>query len=129
MTTSPYSLDLRKKVIEYIESGKSQHSAVSLFQLNPSTISRWWLRYKDEGHYYPRIRPGKKPKVSFAELERYIEKHPNFKTSDMGKYFGMTGVGALYWLKKLGFSYKKKPSPMWKQVTPEEMNISKKSKV
>ncbi len=125
MSTSPYSLDLRKKVIEYIESGRSQKSAASVFRLNPSTISRWWLRYKTEGHYKPKARVGKKPKVTELELKKYIEANPNFKTGQMGKHFGMSNVGALYWLRKLGYSYKKKPLPMWKQVKQRENNTNK----
>ena len=125
MSTSPYSIDLRKKVIDCIESGKSQKSVVALFKLNPSTISRWWIRYKTEGHYNPRIRIGKKPKINVAELKSYIESKPNFKTREMGKHFGMSSVGALYWLKKLGYSYKKKPTPMWKQMKKSVMPTKK----
>ena len=125
MTTSPYSLDLRKKVIEYIESGGSQKSAVNIFKLNPSTISRWWLRYKTEGHYKPRVRTGKKPNVTRLELQRYIAANPNFNTNQMGKYFGMSNVGALYWLRKLGYSYKKKPLAMWRQARKREINTKK----
>ena len=50
MSTSPYSLDLREKVIKYLELGNSQQSASKIFMLNPSTINRWWLRYKREGN-------------------------------------------------------------------------------
>lgn len=107
MSTSPYSQDLRSKVIKFVELGNSQRLAARIYDLNPSTISRWWLRYKREGHYNPRIRMGKKPSVSEKELQRYIEINPNFKTHEMGKYFGMSSVGALYWLRKLGYSYKK----------------------
>ena len=82
MRTSPYSLDLRERVIKFIESGNSQQSAVELYQLNPSTINRWWLRYKTEGHYAPRARLGKKPRVNMEELKLYIASTPNFKTSD-----------------------------------------------
>jgi transposase len=116
MPTSPYSLDLRERVIKYIEGGKSQKLSSILFELNPSTVSRWWLRYKREGHYIPRKRIGKSPRVSAIELRNYIEAKPNFKTSEMGKHFGISSVGAYYWLKKLGYSYKKKPLPMWKQT-------------
>ena len=125
MTTSPYSQDLRERVIKFIESGNSQKSAAGLFELNPSTISRWWLRYKREGNYKPRIRIGKKPRVSAVELKIYIEANPNFKTSDMGKHFGMSGAGAFYWLKKLGFSYKKKPLPTWRQTKENEISTKK----
>lgn len=125
MLSSPYSVDLRKKVIKYLKSGKSQKSASEVFDLNPSTVSRWWLRYKREGHYIPRARLGKQPRVSLSEVKTYIEENPNFKSSDMGKNFEMTGSGALYWLKKLGFSYKKKILPMWKQVKKSVKNTKK----
>ena len=120
MSTSPYSLDLRKKVIEYIESGRSQKSAISVFKLNPSTISRWWLRYKREGHYKAKARVGKKPKLTELEVQNYIEANPNFKTSQMGKHWGMSNVGVLYYLRKFGFRYKKKPLAMWKQMRKKE---------
>ena len=44
----------------------------------------------------------------------------------MGEHFKMSGAGAHYWLKKLGYSYKKKPSPMWKQVKKSGKDIKKK---
>jgi transposase len=125
MQTSPYSLDLRKKVIKYLKSGKSQRSASETFDLNPSTISRWWLRYRREGHCTPKLRLGRQPRLSLSEVKVYIETNPNFKSSDMGKQFGMTGGGALYWLKKLGFSYKKKTLPTWKQTKTSEISTRK----
>jgi transposase len=90
--TSLYSLDLRERVIKFIESGNSQKAATELYPLNPSTINIWWLRYKREGHYNPRLRAGKKPRVNMEQLKRYIKSNPNFKTSDMGKHFGMSLV-------------------------------------
>ncbi len=125
MRTSPYSLDLRERVIKFIESGNSQKAAAELYQLNPSTINRWWLRYKREGHYSPRVRLGKKPRVNIEQLKLYIASTPNFKTSDMGSHFGMSASGAFYWLKQLGFSYKKKTSPTWKLIKKSEINIKK----
>ena len=125
MTTSPYSVDLRNKVIKYLKSGRSQRSASETFDLNPSTISRWWLRYKREGNCTPRSRLGREPRVNLSQVRSYIESNPNFKSCDMGKQFGMTGGGALYWLKKLGFSYKKKTSPIWRQTQKSEINTEK----
>ncbi len=121
MSTSPYSLDLRKRVVEFIKASNSQTSAAAIFKLNPSTISRWWLRYTKEGHYEARVRIGRKPRIDLEALKSYIESNPNFQTADMGKHFGMSGSGAFYWLRKLNFSYKKKPSPIWKQVKKSEI--------
>jgi transposase len=119
-STSPYSLDLREKVIKYIESGNSQQSASKVFELNPSTINRWWRRYKKEGNYLPRKRLGRAPRVSLSAVKSYIEGNPDFKSADMGKHFGMTAGGAFYWLKKLGYSYKKKTLPMWRLTRKSE---------
>ena len=68
MSTSPYSIDLRKRVISFLESGKSQKEASKLFKLNPNTISSWHVRYKQEGHYLPRKRLGAKPKIKREEF-------------------------------------------------------------
>lgn len=125
MSTSPYSLDLREKVIKYLELGNSQQSASKIFMLNPSTINRWWLRYKREGNYAPRKRLGRAPRLSISAVKDYIKANPNFKSEDLGKNFGMTSGGAIYWLKKLGYSYKKNTSPMWKPMKGSEDNTKK----
>ena len=125
MTTSPYSKDLREKVIKYIESGNSQQSASKVFRLNPSTVSRWWLRYKREGSYAARKRPGKAPRVNASLVEEYVKANPNFTSAEMGEHFGMTSGGAFYWLKKLGYSYKKKTSATWKPRSKKGKNTKR----
>ena len=107
MSTSPYSLDLRRKVIKYIEQGNSQVSAAKLFDLNLSTVSRWHLRYKKEGHYNPRKRLGAKAKIDPKALELHVNSNPDSTLQDLAKKFGISLWGVNYWLKKLGFSFKK----------------------
>jgi transposase len=123
MSTSPYSIDLRKKVIEYIKKRNSQKSASKIFGIHKNTINRWCIRYKTEGILAPKIRLGFKSKVNKKELEEFVKNNPNTKLSEAGIKFGISAwqVGRI--LKKLGFSYKKKPSPMWKQVKKSESNI------
>ena len=96
MSTSLYSLDLRERVIKFLEDGNNQKSASKLFKLNPSTISRWYLRYKKEGYYKPRVSMGRAPSVKAEAVKIIVEANPNFKTSDMGKYLGISGAGAFY---------------------------------
>jgi transposase len=111
-----YNIDLRQKVIEFIAQGNTQKLATEIFNLNKATVNRWWVRYKKEGHINPRKNLGKKPKVTKEDFAIYISQNLNFTTADMGKHFGMSAPGALYWLRKFGYSYKKKPSAMWKQT-------------
>ena len=123
--SSSYSQDFRKKVIEYVNKGNSCHSASIKFELASNTVRNWYKRYKSEGNYLPRKVGGKKGRVSEQEVELYVNNNPNFILSEMGKHFGMSAPGALYWLRKLGYSYKKKPLPMWKQVKKSVTPIRK----
>jgi len=102
-----HSIDLRQKVIEFIAQGNTQKLATKIFNLNKATVNRWWIRHKTEGHIRPRINLGKKPKVTEEEFKIYITQNINFTTGDMGRYFNISSPGALYWLRKFGFSYKK----------------------
>lgn len=70
-----YSIDLRKKVISFIELSNSQQLATKVFKLNKATVNRWWLRYKTEGHVNPRKNLGSKAK--------YIEDKSEFALSDI----------------------------------------------
>ena len=120
-----YSIDLRQKVIEFIAQGNTQKLATKIFNLNKSTVNRWWIRHKTEGHIMPRRNLGKKPKVTQEEFRIYIDKNPNFTTADMGRYFSISSPGTLYWLRKFGFSYKKKAFPMWRQIKKSETDTKK----
>lgn len=118
-----YSKDLRQKVMSYVIKGHSCNSASIRFDIAANTVRNWYKRYQSEGHYLSRKVGGKKGRVTTEEVASYIATNSNFILSDMGRHFKMTAAGAHYWLKKLGYSYKKKPSPMWKQIKNEEKNI------
>jgi transposase len=115
--SASYSQDLRKKAIEHVKKGNSCHSASIEFDIASNTVRNWYKRYKIEGNLLPRKVGGQKGRVSKEEVESYVSTNPNFILSDMGKHFGMSAPGVLYWLKKLGFVYKKKPIGMWKQIS------------
>jgi transposase len=125
MSTSPYSKDLRDRVIQFISSGNTQTSASLLFSLNLSTVNRWYLRYQREGNCLPRRRLGARSKINKKSLADYVSANPDAKLKDLSKEFGISIWGIYYWLKKLGFSYKKKPSPMWKQAKKNEQSTKK----
>ena len=116
MSTSPYSLDLREKVIKFVESGNSQRLAAKIFNLSKTTINLWHVRYIREGSYAPKPRPGARSKIALAEFIKHVEDNPNSTVQDIGKAFNITGAGAYYWLKKLKYSYKKKILPTWKRI-------------
>ena len=107
MPPASYSQDFRKKVIEYVNKGNSCHSTSIKFEISSNTVMNWYKRCKSEGNYLPRKVRGKKGRVSEQDVVTYVKNNPNFILLEMGKHFGMSAPGALYWLRKLGFSYKK----------------------
>jgi transposase len=116
MSTSPYSQDLREKVIKYLEQGKSKKEASEVYGLHRNTVSRWYNRYKKEGVVESRKRVGAKARLDKEKFILYVEANPDSSLSEMGKHFNISGAWASIMLKKLGYSYKKKPLPMWKRV-------------
>ncbi len=68
--TKSYSNDLRKKVIEYLDSGSSYEKVSKLFKISVSAIGRWYRKYKTEGNYYPKKRGGSKKKIDLDALEQ-----------------------------------------------------------
>lgn len=120
-----YSQDFRKKVITYVNKGNSCNKASIKFDISANTVRNWVKRYKSEGHYLSRKVGGKKGRVAASDIAYYVEENPDFILSDMGKHFNMSAAGAHYWLKKLGYSYKKKISPMWKLAKKSVRNTKK----
>ena len=123
MSTSPYALDLRKKVISYLEAGHTQISCAAVFSLHLSTVRRWWKRYQTEGQVSARKRLGRKGKVDSEALAQYVRTHPDKILKEIGSHLGVSGVAILIRLKTLGVSYKKKRSPTWKQMKKSENPI------
>lgn len=107
MSTSRYIQDLRDRVIKFLKLVNTQLSAAKLFCLNLSTINKWYLHYRKEGNCNPRARLGAKRKVDVEALTNYVALNPDARLQDLAKKLGIIIWGIYYWLKKLGFSYKK----------------------
>mgnify|MGYP002146142517 FL=1 len=109
MRTSPYGIEIRERVIKYINKGHSQKEAMEVFELHRNTVNRWYKRYKEEGHVEARKRVGNRTrKVDQEELRKYVELlNGEVKLKELGKKYGVSGTQIGKILDKLGFSYKK----------------------
>lgn len=116
MSTKAFSTDIRIRVIRYIESGKSQASASLLFSVSKSAVSRWWIRYKHDKQVTAKPKLGSKGKIDVGALKEYVTANPDKNLVEIGATFKVSNCAIYKRLKALGFSYKKKPSPTWKQV-------------
>ena len=118
--TKSYSNDLRKRVIEYLDSGRNYEEASKLFKVSISAIGRWYRRYKEEGNYQPKTRGGSKKKIDLNGLEEYVKANENMTLKAAAKEFNVSIFTISYWLRKLGYSYKKKTFPTWRQMKRKE---------
>ena len=122
MSTSPYSIDLREKVINFLAKGEQQKLAAKIFGLHSNTVNRWWNRYKKEGTFLARRRLGAKRKLKLEELTNFVDQHPDCKLASLAKRFNITEAWASIMLRKIGYSYKKNRLPMWKRTKRNELN-------
>ena len=91
MSTSPYS----------------QVSAMRVFSLSSSTVTRWWRRYREEGHCQARKRPGLKSRIVPEEFISYVRAHSHHTLHRFSSHFGLSIFGVYHWLCRFGFKYKK----------------------
>ena len=103
-----YSEDLRERVVKYVELYNDLNEAIKIFKVSKSSIVRWRKRYLELGHCRPKKNLGKKPRIEVADFEKYIRENPNKTLKQIGENFEMTDVGALYYMNKINFRYKKK---------------------
>ena len=125
MTTSPYSEDLRKKALNYLQKGRTQKEVSEVFGVHRNTISRWNIKCCRGGGHAPKKRLGYKSKLDYNQIELFVKNNEDSTLAKIGAQFGISKGHAGVILKKLGFSYKKKISPTWKQTKKNEMNIKK----
>ena len=50
---SPYSLDLRERVVEKVHSGMPYRKAAEVFNIGEATVKRWFYKMKKLGHVRP----------------------------------------------------------------------------
>jgi len=83
-----YSLDLREKVISFIENGNSITKAARLFGINRTTVYRWLDK--------PNLEP-----------IRVVRKYPDKTLKQRAQEFGVVPSSIYYQLKRLNIRRKK----------------------
>ena len=103
-----YSSDLRLRSLKLIEQGKLQTEVSDLMGVTVQTLCKWWKLYRLNG-----ITNAKKPdfirkrKVDYQKVENFIKNYPDKTLFEIGDHFGLSDVGVLKIIKKLGITYKK----------------------
>lgn len=117
-----WSVDLREKVISYIEGGGKKSKASELFKISRPTIDNWLLRKKEKGNVKPNdyIR---KSKVDNEELISFVEKNSNVTQKECALKFNLTQSGICRAFKRLKITRKKSLIFIKKEMKRSEKNF------
>jgi len=103
-----YSVDLRSRVIDFIEKGNSQEKASLIFDVGTSTITRWLALRSETGGLEKRPLNRTAPIYESEKLKAYIEENPDALLRDVADHFGGSITGAFYALEREKITLKKR---------------------
>ncbi len=122
----PYSVDLRRRVLEYIEETADKTKASQLFKVGIATIYRWIARKKQIGNLAPSSKKAYKKKIDDQKLIAYVEKNPDHFLSEIATHFNITLQAIFYALRRLRITRKRKLRFTRKETRKSEPNLYKK---
>src|SRR4028119_211376 len=99
-----YSIDLRKRVVDYVKNGGRIAQATGLFQVGRATIYRWLGRTDLRATKVKR----RKRKLDWEALENGVKENPDARLIDRAKKFGVRSSAISYALKEMKITRKKR---------------------
>jgi len=103
-----YSIDLRERVIKFIEDGGSKVEAACTFSVCRDTIYSWLKKKAVKGTL--KDDPPKRgwKKIEPSALLAYVQQHPDLILAEYGKHFGAKSSSICMALKRLKVTRKKR---------------------
>jgi len=111
-----YSLDLRKRVVDYVENGGGITKAAALFKVGRATIYRWLgredLRATKVEH--------RERKIDWEALRKDVEENPEARLIERARKFGVRASAICLLCFKENENYEKKKEFRYKERNREE---------
>ena len=101
-----YSLDLRERVVKFLNAGGSKAEAARRFDLGRRTVYRY-LAAAQAGTLAPKKSWGKWRKLDPHKLQSHVEKHPDATLKELQIVFGVSHHAVWVRLGQMGFTLKK----------------------
>lgn len=103
-----YSLDLRKRVLEYVKTGNSKEDVAAIFGVCVKTIWNWIKREK-EGNLAPTAKEAKPKKIDNERLLQFLKEHPDAYLREIAEEFNVSIPAVYYACNRLRITLKKRP--------------------
>lgn len=104
-----YSIDLRERVIKFIEDGGSKTEATRIFAVCRDTIYGWLKKKAEKGTLKDDPPKRNWKKIDPSALLAYVEQNPDLTLAEYGNHFGASSPSVHKALKKLKITRKKRP--------------------
>jgi transposase len=101
-----YALDLRKRVVQFVQNGGTKAEAARRFDLARSSVYRY-LAAAQQGALPPKTSWGSWRKLDPEELSAHVKKHPDATLLELQSIFGVSHNAVWVRLRQLGFTLKK----------------------
>ena len=105
-----YSLDLKKRVLAFIEEGHSKVDASKIFHVSKRSIFLWAKEKKEQGELKLKLHDRKPYKIDDKKLAEYIQKNPDHYLKEIAASFHVSISAIFYALRRLKMTYKKNVS-------------------
>ena len=103
-----YSIDLRSRVIDFMNEGHTYEETSIIFKVGTATITRWLSLLSETGSMEKRPLNRTAPKFESEKLNAYNEENPNALLKDIAEHFNGSVSGAFYALEREKITLKKK---------------------
>ena len=101
-----YALDLRERVVKFIQGGGSKAEAARRFALARSSVYRY-LTAAQKGALTPKTSWGTWRKLDPQKLRAHVKEHPDATLKELQAVFGVSHHAVWVRLGQLGFTLKK----------------------
>lgn len=118
-----YSVDLRTKVLDYINNGGKISRACKIFTVSRSSIQRWRNKKDATGDVSAKNRVATPYKIDDDELKKYIKTHSDAYLSEIAAYFKVSESGICRALARLKITRKKSLRFTQKETKLNEKNL------
>ena len=102
-----YSMDFRRRAIEYMDEGHTTAQLKEAFGTFASTLNRWRRLIETAGSLEPLPIPGRPPAIDLESLKRAIEEKPDAYLRELAEQYNCSVTAVFYAIKKLKLTYKK----------------------
>jgi transposase len=101
-----YELDLRERVVKFVEGGGSKAEAARRFSLGRRTVYRY-LAAARKGKLAPQKSWGHWRKLDPQKLRAYVKQHSDVTLKELQRVFGVSHQALWVRLRQMGFTLKK----------------------